>query len=72
MVKDEIKPILTELQFYEIVETIADVGKDYDNYKTYYKMCDRYGKETIDRIVFAINDIYLDILRGGAFKHDDQ
>lgn len=71
MIKDEIRPKLTELQFYEIVETIADVGKDYDNYATYFKMCDRYGKETIDHIVFAINDIYLNILRGGAFKHDE-
>lgn len=71
MIKDEIRPKLTELQFYEIVETIADVGKDYDDYRTYHKMCDRYGKEVIDHIVFAINDIYLNILRGGAFKHDE-
>ena len=70
MIKDEIRPKLTELQFYEIVETIADVGKDYDDYRTYHKMCERYGKEVIDHIVFAINDIYLNILRGGAFKHD--
>ena len=70
MIIDQIKPTLTELQFYEIVETIADIGKDYDDYRTYYKMCDRYGKETIDYIVFAINDIYLNILRGGAFKHE--
>jgi len=69
MIKDEIRPKLTELQFYEIVETIADVGKDYDDYRTYHKMCERYGKEVIDHIVFAINDIYLNILRGGAFKH---
>ena len=70
MIIDQIKPTLTELQFYEIAETIADIGKDYDDYRTYHKMCDRYGKETIDYIVFAINDIYLNILRGGAFKHE--
>jgi hypothetical protein len=70
MIIDQQRPTLTEPQFYEIVQTIADIGKDYDDYKTYYKMCDRYGKEVIDNIVFAVNDIYLDILRGGAFKHE--
>ena len=69
MIIDQQRPTLTEPQFYEIVQTIADIGKDYDDYKTYYKMCDRYGKEVIDSIVFAVNDIYLKILRGGAFKH---
>jgi hypothetical protein len=68
---DQIHPTLTEPQFYEIVQTIADIGKDYDDYRTYHKMCDRYGKKTIDHIVFRINDIYLDILRGGAFKHHE-
>jgi hypothetical protein len=70
MIIDQQRPTLTEPQFYEIVQTIADIGKDYDDYKTYYKMCDRYGKEVIDSIVFAVNDIYLNILRGGAFKHE--
>jgi hypothetical protein len=70
MIIDQQRPTLTEPQFYEIVQTIADIGKDYDDYKTYYKMCDRYGKEMIDSIVFAVNDIYLNILRGGAFKHE--
>jgi hypothetical protein len=68
---DQHRPTLTEPQFYEIVQTIADIGKDYDDYKTYYKMCDRYGKQVIDNIVFKINDIYLDILKGGAFKHEE-
>ena len=72
MIIDQQNPRLTEPQFYEIVETIADIGKDYDDYKTYYKMCNRYGKEVIDHIVFRINDIYLDILRGELFKHDDR
>jgi hypothetical protein len=72
MIIDHRNPTLTELQFYEIVETIAEVGKDYDDYRTYCKMCDRYGKEVIDHIVFRINDIYLDILRGELFKHDER
>jgi hypothetical protein len=66
MIKDHEKPTLTEPQFYEIVNIISDINAEDDDYRTYKIMCRRYGKDRVDGITMAVNEIYLNILREGV------
>lgn len=70
MIINETKPKMTELQYYEVVQTIADVGKDYDDYRSYNMMCNKYGKHIIDHIASELNLIYLNLLRE-KLRHED-